>query len=69
MIKPILFVLFRIFSQLKDFIDNINVYEKGGAVLSAAFTLQKPILYIGVGQDYPDLKKFSPSEIVKNLLS
>jgi len=45
-----------------------DVYEKGGAVLSAAHTINKPILYIGIGQDYQDLKKFSPSEIIENLL-
>lgn len=45
-----------------------DVYERGGAALSAAFTLKKPILYIGVGQEYEDLKEFKPEEIVKNLL-
>lgn len=45
-----------------------DVYERGGAALSAAYTLKKPILYIGVGQEYEDLKEFKPEEIVKNLL-
>src|SRR3989338_3819782 len=45
-----------------------DVYEKGGAALSAAYTLKKPILYIGTGQNYDDLKEFKPEEIVKNLL-
>ena len=45
-----------------------DVYEKGGAALSAAYTLKKPILYIGTGQNYDDLKEFKPDEIVKNLL-
>ena len=45
-----------------------DVYERGGAALSAAYTLKKPILYIGVGQNYDDLKEFRPEEIVKNLL-
>ncbi len=44
-----------------------DVYDKGGALLSAAYTLKKPILFIGVGQDYKDLKVFSVEEIVKNL--
>jgi fused signal recognition particle receptor len=46
-----------------------DVYDKGGAVLSAAHTINRPILYIGTGQDYSDLKKFNPAEIVENLLS
>ncbi len=45
-----------------------DVYERGGAALSAAYTLKKPILYIGVGQEYEDLKEFEPEEIVKSLL-
>ncbi len=45
-----------------------DVYERGGAALSAAYTLKKPILYIGVGQEYEDLKEFKPEEIVKNLI-
>jgi fused signal recognition particle receptor len=45
-----------------------DVYEKGGAALSAAYTIKKPILYLGVGQDYDSLKEFDPQEVVNNLL-
>src|SRR3989338_184150 len=45
-----------------------DVYERGGAALSAAYTLKKPILYLGMGQNYGDLKEFVPEEIVKNLI-
>ena len=45
-----------------------DVYEKGGAAISAAFTIKKPILYLGVGQNYEDLKEFNPEEIVKSVL-
>jgi fused signal recognition particle receptor len=45
-----------------------DVYERGGAALSAAYTLKKPILFLGVGQEYEDLKEFNPEEIVENLL-
>ncbi|MBI4174654.1 MAG: signal recognition particle-docking protein FtsY [Candidatus Aenigmarchaeota archaeon] len=45
-----------------------DVYDRGGAALSAAYTLKKPILYIGIGQEYEDLKEFKPEEIVKNLI-
>jgi len=45
-----------------------DVYEKGGAALSASYTIKKPILFLGTGQEYGDLKEFVPEEIVKNLL-
>jgi len=45
-----------------------DVYDKGGAALSAAHTIKKPILYLGIGQEYDDLKEFRPEEIVDNLL-
>jgi fused signal recognition particle receptor len=45
-----------------------DVYEKGGAALSAAHTIKKPILFLGTGQNYSDLKEFDPEEIVDNLL-
>ncbi len=45
-----------------------DVYEKGGAVLSAAHSIQKPILFLGTGQNYEDLEEFSPEKIVENLL-
>jgi fused signal recognition particle receptor len=47
----------------------VDVYDKGGALLSAAHTLKKPILYLGCGQNYSDLKEFSPEEIVENLFA
>ena len=45
-----------------------DVYEKGGAILSSVHNIKKPILYLGVGQDYKDLKKFDSDEIIKNLM-
>jgi len=45
-----------------------DVYEKGGAALSAAYTLKKPILFLGTGQEYKDLQPFSAQKIVENLL-
>lgn len=45
-----------------------DVYEKGGAVLSAAHSIKKPILYLGIGQKYEDLEEFNPEKIVENLL-
>ena len=41
---------------------------KGGAVLSVAHTIQKPIIYLGVGQSYDDLITFEPDYLVKQIL-
>ena len=46
----------------------MDVNEKGGAALSVSHTIKKPILFIGVGQEYNDLKEFNPREIIQNLL-
>ena len=45
-----------------------DVYEKGGAAISASFTIKKPILYLGVGQEYENLERFEPEKIVNGLL-
>ncbi|MBI2583255.1 MAG: signal recognition particle-docking protein FtsY, partial [Candidatus Aenigmarchaeota archaeon] len=45
-----------------------DVYDKGGAAISAAFTIKKPVLFLGVGQNYEDLKEFDAEEIVKNVM-
>lgn len=67
-----------IFDQCKTFDDAVgidamiltkaDVYEKGGAALSASHTVNKPILYFGVGQEYEDLEKFDAEKIAENLL-
>ena len=44
-----------------------DVYEKGGAALSAAFVLKKPILYLGVGQGYDDLADFDAEKIAREM--
>jgi fused signal recognition particle receptor len=46
----------------------VDVYEKGGSILSAIHTIKKPILFIGVGQNYEDLKEFDVEQFVENLL-
>ncbi|MEM7813476.1 MAG: signal recognition particle-docking protein FtsY [Candidatus Aenigmatarchaeota archaeon] len=45
-----------------------DVYDKGGAALSAAYTIKKPILFLGTGQGYKDLQAFSPHKIAESLL-
>ncbi len=45
----------------------VDVDAKGGAALSVAYTINKPLLFIGVGQDYPDLKPFDAQWMVDRL--
>ncbi len=49
-------------------ITKADVYEKGGSILSAVHTIKKPILYLGIGQDYDDLEKFDVEKVVNSLL-
>ena len=44
-----------------------DVDEKGGTAISIGDVTQKPILFLGTGQEYKDLEKFSPEEIAENL--
>ena len=42
---------------------------KGGAALSIAYTTNRPILFLGVGQEYKDMKKFEPDSFVDALMA
>ncbi len=44
-----------------------DVDEKGGAAISVGYVTQKPILFLGTGQKYEDLEKFSREKIIKGL--
>jgi len=67
-----------VYDQCKTFNDSVgvdaliitkaDVYEKGGATLSSSYTIKRPILYLGVGQNYDDLEKFDSNKIVEKLL-
>ncbi|MFX0136143.1 MAG: signal recognition particle-docking protein FtsY [Candidatus Hodarchaeota archaeon] len=41
---------------------------KGGAALSISFETKKPILYVGVGQNYNDLEPFDRDLFISNIL-
>ncbi len=45
----------------------VDVDAKGGAALSVAYTINKPLLFVGVGQDYPDLRPFDAGWMVDRL--
>ena len=44
-----------------------DIDEKSGAILSVGFVTGKPILFLGMGQKYNDLKKFSKDDVLKGL--
>ena len=44
-----------------------DVDEKGGAAVSVSYVTKKPIMYLGVGQEYSDLKEFDSNLIVEGL--
>ncbi|MDF1530728.1 MAG: signal recognition particle-docking protein FtsY [ANME-2 cluster archaeon] len=41
--------------------------SKGGAAISVAYATGKPILFLGVGQEYDDMVKFDPQWLVDRL--
>ncbi|MBU0628998.1 MAG: signal recognition particle-docking protein FtsY [Nanoarchaeota archaeon] len=44
-----------------------DIDEKGGAAISVSYVTQKPIVYIGTGQNYEDLKEFDPDIVMNSL--
>lgn len=44
-----------------------DIDEKSGTVLSVSHVTGKPILYLGMGQEYKDLELFDKNKIIKNL--
>src|SRR3989338_5154099 len=44
-----------------------DVDEKGGAPLSIAYTVKKPIFFLGVGQRYEDLESFDREKVLQQL--
>ena len=44
-----------------------DIDEKGGAAVSVSYVTKKPIVYIVVGQEYPDLKPFDADSVVASL--
>ncbi|MBU1974598.1 MAG: signal recognition particle-docking protein FtsY [Nanoarchaeota archaeon] len=45
----------------------VDVDDKGGAPLSIAYTIKKPILFLGTGQNYEDLEEFYKEKILHRL--
>lgn len=45
----------------------IDADSKGGAAISIAYITNKPILFLGDGQEYDNLKKFDPNWFIEQL--
>ncbi|MCK4364422.1 MAG: signal recognition particle-docking protein FtsY [Thermoplasmatales archaeon] len=45
----------------------VDTDAKGGSALSVAYTIGKPLLYIGVGQGYEDHVAFDPEWMIENI--
>jgi len=61
----------RVFSEAR--VDGIilskwDVDPKGGAALSLTKAIDKPIVFLGTGQDYKDLKEFNIEEVIDNII-
>jgi len=61
----------RQFNQLVEMdgaiLTKADVDEKGGAPLSVAYTIKKPILFLGIGQKYEDLEPFDARIMLQRL--
>jgi fused signal recognition particle receptor len=65
-------------SQAKEFHDAIGIDgailtkvdadPSGGAALSITFVTGRPVVYVGVGQNYEDLKRFDPDWFAERLI-
>ncbi len=47
----------------------LDADARGGSALSIILSINKPIMYVGVGQGYDDLSPYDPDEILNKLLS
>lgn len=47
----------------------VDVNEKGGAILSVTNELKKPILFLGLGQDYSNFEEFDAEKFIDRVLA
>ncbi len=46
----------------------VDADAKGGSALSVAYEIGKPILFLGIGQEYDDLREFDPDWLIERIL-
>lgn len=51
-----------------NILTKLDADAKGGAALSISFETKKPIIFVGVGQGYEDLKPFDRELFISNIL-
>ena len=51
-----------------NILTKLDADAKGGAALSISFETKKPIIFLGVGQSYEDLKPFDRELFISNIL-
>lgn len=66
-------------SQAKEFhktigidgaiLTKVDADPSGGAALSVAFVTGRPVVYVGVGQNYEDLERFDPNWFAERLIA
>jgi len=49
-------------------VTKVDAYEQGGVPLSIVYSIGKPVLMIGVGQGYKDLKYFDVNEFLEKII-
>ncbi len=49
-------------------VTKVDAYEQGGVPLSIVYSIGKPVIMIGVGQDYKDLKEFVIDEFLDKII-
>jgi fused signal recognition particle receptor len=45
----------------------VDMDPKGGAAISIAYTIGKPLVFLGVGQEYSDMKPFTPALVIDEI--
>lgn len=65
-------------SQAKEFhnaieidgaiLTKVDADPSGGAALSVAFVTGRPVVYVGIGQNYDDIKRFDPGWFAERLI-
>ena len=51
-----------------NILTKLDADAKGGAALSISFETRKPIIFVGVGQDYDDLEAFNRDLFISNII-
>ncbi|MEM4703126.1 MAG: signal recognition particle-docking protein FtsY [Candidatus Pacearchaeota archaeon] len=44
-----------------------DVDERGGAIISVSYATEKPIIFLGTGQEYTDLEMFDKNKIIEKI--